>query len=384
MSHPRRILYISELVELGGGEKSLLYFLERLDRTRYSPLVLCPEPGSLTDELRRLGVPFRIERFTPVRTLAGVAPLVSVGSILRVARVMRQERSELVHSNGYSGTILASLPARWRRIPLVWTAHGWSSGKGVKGRFLNHFTSKVLAVSNPVKEFLCKPGRFSPGKVETLFLGVDPDQVASARSSTDLRSELGIPLHTPLIGMIARFQAIKGHLVFLRAAARIKAVLPECRFLLVGADVFRLPAERGYTEQVQEWIRELGLEKQVICTGFRTDIPRVLSILDSLALSSYRESFGVTLVEAMAAGVPAVATRCAGPEDIIEHGRSGLLVPVGDDLALSQALLSLLKDPAYARRLADAARQRVRDHFNIELQTRKLERVYDELLSSPS
>jgi glycosyltransferase involved in cell wall biosynthesis len=181
--------------------------------------------------------------------------------------------------------------------------------------------------------------------------------------------------------MIARFQAIKGHCYFLKAAAKILQEFPEAKFLVVGAKVNPGGHEEKIPEEIMNLIDELDLKGSVICTGFRNDVPAVLKSLDVLVLPSIRESFGLILIEAMAAGTPVVSTVSEGPQDIIEDGISGFLVPVMDFKAIADSVSLILKDREKARQLAANAQKRAAEFFNLDLQAKKVENVFDELIS---
>lgn len=376
------ILYITELVDMGGGEINLLSLIKKLDKKRFRPVVLSPKRGVLIDKLEGIGVRVIILKFGLARKILRLIPVVSLFTIFKVWRLLRTERVDLIHSNSFLGVVFSSLPAKLRKIPLVWTDHGWYSGLGIQGRFLDAFVDKIITVSESIKKYLLRNSCISADKVETVYLGTDLKEYNGARNSNAIRNEFGINPGQPLIGMIGRFQEIKGHRYFLEAVSIVRKVLPECRVLIVGARIFDLPEDQGYPGRINNWIQELGLKEAVICTGFRSDIPAILSDLDVLVLPSERESFGLILIESMAAGTPVVATRCGGPEEIIENNISGLLVSPRDAPALAESIIHLLGDKKKAEKIASEARKKVMSRFDISSQVERTESIYSERLIS--
>lgn len=381
MSKPYKVLYITKLVELGGGEKSLLFTVEKLDKNIFQPTVLCHKRGSLTFELEKRNIKVAIFTFGVAKKLLGFVPIISITSIIKFWNLLIREEIDLVHSNCFSSVVFASIPTKLLKIPLVWTVHGWTSGGGIQGYLINFFVDKILTVSNAVRKFILKSNRIASEKVETVFLGVNLEEYSNINKTDKIGKEFGIDKTSPLIGIIGRFQHVKGHYYFFKAAKNIKKECPQSKFMIVGTRIFDRKSDKGYPEEIKKWTNEFGLENDIIYTGFRSDIPDILSALDVLVLPSLRESFGLVLVEAMAAGIPVLATRCGGPEDIIEDNVSGLLVPVKHSGALSKAVLFLLKNREKTNEMVSIAKKRVKQLFNVDLQTKRIESIYDELIS---
>lgn len=366
---------------MGGGEKNFLSLIKRLDKKRFRPIVLCPKRGVLVDKLEGIGITVVISKFGLARKLFRFMPIVSLFTIFKIWRLLRKEKIDLIHSNCFRGVLFSFLPAKLMKIPLIWTDHGWYSGLGIQGWFLDTFVDKIITVSESIREYLLGGGCISIDKVETIYLGIDLRDYNAARSSNRIRSEFGINPGQPFIGMIGRFQEIKGHRYFLEAVSIVRESLPESMFLIVGARIFDRPEDQDYPSRIDSWIQELGLEEAVICAGFRQDIPEILSALDILVLPSVRESFGLILIESMAAGTPVVATRCGGPEEIIENNVSGLLISPKDSLALAESVIHLFRDRKKREQMALEAKERTKSRFNITLQGEKTESIYKELIS---
>lgn len=377
---PKKVLYISELADLGGGERSLISLITGLDRRDYAPHLLCAAEGALPETLRRAGVPVSIFPFGTAGRVLGVVPYVSPAGVARFHGLLRSLRPDLVHTNCFSGLLFSALPAELLGIPVVWSDHGWTSGAGLQGMLIDRFCSGIGAVSRPVRDFLLSGGRIPPGKVALLPPSVDGGYFG--RAGSGLRSEFGISPDAPLVGIVGRLQEVKGHRLFLQAAARIRARLPAARFLIVGARLFGRPGDEPYEAAVAGWIKEYGLEGKVVMAGFRGDMPAVYSALDVMVCASRRESFCLAVAEAMSCEVPVVSTRCGGPEEIIENGVSGVLVPPADPEALAKAVLDILADGRASGELGLRGRERVKRLYSPEAVSAALLGLYDGALKA--
>ncbi|GAB4452632.1 MAG: hypothetical protein Kow00120_22710 [Anaerolineae bacterium] len=292
-----------------------------------------------------------------------------------------------------------ALHARALGLPVVWhVREAIGSGGGLDclmKKAIQRLATCIIANSDYVAgEFVGSP---QPVRV---YNGIDlaafdPQRVARGA----VRRALGIPEGAPLIGMVSVIADIKGHFVLLRAAPRILRAFPEARFLIVGGTVLppgyhqtrrgrlrrALGREADPEVRLRRQIEAAGLSARFILTGFRADIPQVLADLDLLAFPSVvPEGFGRPLAEAGAMAVPVVTTRLGPHGEIVRDGETGVLVAPGDPDALAEGILALLRDPAYARRLGKAARQRVAARFGQEQYIDGIERVLASALTARS
>jgi glycosyltransferase involved in cell wall biosynthesis len=183
-----------------------------------------------------------------------------------------------------------------------------------------------------------------------------------------------------VISLIGRLAPWKGQHVFIEAAAQVLRQFPDVCFWIVGSPLF---GEDEYEQRIRTQVNELGMEEAVKFLGFQEDIPSLLNRTDIVVhASTHGEPFGQVVVEGMAAGRPVVATDGGALPEIIEHGQTGLLVPMGDAPAMAQAMISLLADPAHAREMGLAGQRRVQDKFTLNETVRKVQTVYDCLLFS--
>jgi glycosyltransferase involved in cell wall biosynthesis len=182
------------------------------------------------------------------------------------------------------------------------------------------------------------------------------------------------------VGLVGRISPWKGQHIFIQAAALVNQRFPHARFFIIGAALF---GEDQYEQEVRQLPRQLGIHENVEFSGFRNDIGRAIAELDLLVhASTIGEPFGQVIIEGMAAGKPVVATNGGGVPEIVEDGRTGILVPMADIEAMASAICRILSDPASAKAMGLRARQSVADHFTIEQTARRVEAVYAELLDS--
>jgi glycosyltransferase involved in cell wall biosynthesis len=193
-----------------------------------------------------------------------------------------------------------------------------------------------------------------------------------------LRQELGLPPHTRLIAVCSRLTPMKGIEHLLDAASVVGRGRPDLRFLVIGG-----PSHIGdgsYKSELERYAASLGLGNRVIFTGFRTDIAKILPEIDISVLPSLSEGLSNSLLEAMAAGVPVIATRVGGTPEAVEDGKTGLLVPPADLSALIRAITFLLDNPQSARRMSEEGRHHVLSSFSVQKMVQDTESLYFRLL----
>lgn len=233
----------------------------------------------------------------------------------------------------------------------------------------------MVAVSKEVYQAEVQRSGIDPKKVTMIPSGVqvqrfiDPDPA----STEQLREAWGIQPRTHLIGTVGRFVPPKGHTYLLDAIVRLQSQFPDVKTLVVGDGALLRPME--------EKAQALGLSDAVVFTGIRRDVPEILALLDVFVLPSLWEGLPIALLEAMAAGLPVVATRVGGVPEVVEDGVTGLLVPPRDPDALAEAITRLLRDPDLRCKMGQAGRERVESEFSVEKMVRKTETLYEEVLT---
>jgi glycosyltransferase involved in cell wall biosynthesis len=362
--------------------------IRALERAGYIVHVACAD-GKSVPSLLASG--FQIK---PLEIVNRFSPLVNLRSLLALYRLMRQERYDVVHVHMIAAAVIGRLAACLARVPLVfYTFRGfafsphspwWVKFLNVMVEYLcRPLTDFVFSQSEENRQRAITYRVIDPERSLTVGNGVPVDQFHDERLSfTDaiasVRAELGIPPSAVVVGMVSRLLRDKGLVEFLEAAVQVSRVVPQAYFLHVG-DTPPLD-QTGFGREFQQRVSQNGLRPRFVFAGFRSDVARVYHAMDVFVLPSYHEGMPRSILEAMASGKPVVATDIAGCRDEVVHGETGLLVPVGDAEALSQAILTLLRDPDLARRMGQAGQQRAKELFDERVVCERIVSAYHRLV----
>jgi L-malate glycosyltransferase len=362
-SRPAGVLLVVDSLEVGGAERHVVDLASALHRKGYRVEVACSIADGLSKPLEEAGVPVRplMRRLVKRR----VSPAYARG----IRKLLKEGRFDLVHAHIYASAVAAAIATRGTGLPLVVTEHTEASWQNRWSRLSSRWTyqqaRQIIAVSTPIERRLIERDGVPPERVTLISNAVIPasgDPVDLADTLPEGWSE------RPLVGVVARLQPEKGVATFLKAAARVSKVSQEARFLVVGDGPLR--------EELLELVGHLGLRERVCFLGYRADARGLIGLLDVLVVPSLTEGSPLIVLEAMAAGVPVVASAVGGIPDQVRHDEEGVLVPPDDPDALVGALGSLLEDPARARRLGETGRRRTENEFSYDALVRRIEAVY--------
>jgi glycosyltransferase involved in cell wall biosynthesis len=304
---------------------------------------------------------------------------------LRFARDIKRNRIQIVHTYGFYPNVFAVSAARLAGIPVIVASirdsgDVWTPMQRRVQKFMCRLADCIVVNAEAVRQRLIEDG-YPQEKVTVIPNGVHLSRFARNGNSSRLRNDLRLPPHAPLVAVLSRLDRVKGLEYFLEATTIVCRRFPEARFLIVGDDQ---AVDRPYKRELEGYAVRLGLGERVVFTGFRLDVPEVLSEITVSVLPSLSEGLSNVLLESMAAGVPVVATRVGGNPEVVEEGVTGLLVPPRDPQALASAMCRLLENPELASRFGRAGRQRVTEHFSIERMVQETERLYLRLLRRAS
>jgi glycosyltransferase involved in cell wall biosynthesis len=364
---PLRLLLVVDSLEVGGAERHVADLAAALHRKGHEVEVACSVAGGLAQRLQEAGVPFRplTERLVKRR----VSPAYARG----VGRLLKEKSFDLVHAHIYASAVAAAIATRKTGPRLVITEHTEASWQTWWTRRVSRWAhgraSHTIAVSTPIRRRLIEKDRVPPDRVSLIPNAVIPAPDDPPNLSGTLPDGW---LEEPLVGVVARLQPEKGVATFLKAAALVSKASPGARFLVVGDGPLR--------EELRDLVGRLGVEDRVRFLGYRTEARALIRLLDVLVVPSLTEGSPLIVLEAMAAGVPVVASAVGGVPDQARHGEEGLLVPPGDPEALAGAMDELLRDPRRARRLGAAGRRRTENGFSHETLVRRIEGVYRAVL----
>lgn len=367
-----RILFTITTSDVGGAEHILRELALRIDRRQFEPLVcsLCP-PGRIGEEIAAAGI--------PVHTLnmsARPRPIELAVAAARFGRLLDDLRVDLVHSFLYRANVLARIGARLaRRRPIVLSGHHSLSPlldpRGpVAARWTRHLSDLAVVVSQAVREEVIRSERVNPDRIVVLKNGVDTQRF-DLGDRASAREQLGLDPKAIVVGAVGRLSEEKGYHHLLDSIAHAHRRGVRLELVIAGEG-----PERGRLEQQAH---ALGLDGGVKFLGALRDVRPVYAAIDIFALTSREEASPTVLLEAMACGRAAVATRVGGVLEMVENKRTGLLVEPGQPSAFADALVRLARDPALRSRLGRAARLRVVEQFDLSRMVEKHAQLYSDL-----
>ncbi len=389
-SRPPAVLLVDPRDEIGGDSLVHLELLRQLDRTRFRPIVLCHDRGPLPARYRSLaGVEtWSIDCGTRDKEqprggwLGMTSWFRSAGTSVRALGQVWQRAQKsgvrLIHaSNMRRGAAIGSALARTLGAP--WILHGHSVlGPHVLDRYFARHADRIACVSRITQEAFLRADVPSD-RLVLIENSVDPRRVFAPEGGAGFRRRHGIPDHGTVFGWVGRLTPSKGPDTFLEAAAIVSKLTPDAWFVLVGdAEIF--DANRDYESELLRLARDLGIAERVVFTGFVDDVAEAYAAFDHSVITTRDEGFGLVNVESMLAELPIVAVRVGAIPEILEHGRTALLVPPESPRELAQALSRLLADPERARQLAQAARESAEKRYPPRAFVRAFEALYADLI----
>lgn len=362
---PITVVHLVSTLGVGGQEMVILSLVEHMDRQRFNPVVLTlHEGGPLADRIRSLGV--------PVETV-GAPGLTGLPLVRRLAARLKFHRADVLHTHnpaphqhGAAARVLAGVPV------LIHTKHGRNNfptrARRWAEQLAGRFSDLVVAVSSDSAEVARTIDRVPMRKLRVIHNGIALDDMPLAT--------VGRPGRPPRAVHVARLNRIKDQATLLRAAKIVADRLPGFTLDIVG--------DGPMGDQVRSQSHDMGLDQVVHFHGMQDDVRPWLADSDLFVLSSLSEGVSITLLEAMAAGLPVVATDVGGNREVVREGETGTLVPVGDAAALADAMVAILVDPDRARRMGTAGRARVDSDFNIDRTVAAYQQAYLDLLGRRS
>lgn len=384
-----RVLFFDHVPFLGGAEQSLLDILRGLDRDRFEPLLLVTSPGPLAERAQAIGVIVRYVvipepvlrrkryaiEFLSLRSFWDAVRLLPV--IARVALLARRERIDIIYTNTLKAHLIGGLAGRLCGCRVVWHFRDILVRPRLRDlivRLSRRLSDRVIAISGAVRDQF--GAGYPASRIEVVYNAIDGAEVRRLAASGDgraIRRELGVPANARLVGMVGQIARWKGQEHFIRAAALLAPRFPDVWFPIIGDVLFE---EWEYKFRLLELVKELGLERRVVFAGQRENVYPLVRALAVMAHCSVEpEPFGRVVIEAMALGVPVVATEGGAMKEIISDGENGRIVPPQDAAALSGVLQQILDGAAPTRTQAGAALADVSDRFSTATMRDRIQRL---------
>jgi len=371
-----RIAHVLAWSIVGGTEISVLRIAQGQAGSDYEHVAFCTAGAKVVESFFHAGG-LRTSTFESV-DLSYRRPGPFLKASIRLARELRRQKVALIHCSDLMAGLRAAVAGKLARLPVLCHIRNPHPDISRHDRPLLRAVDRFVFVSHHAWDSFGYSVPAHRGCIVYDGIQLCPhDRAASRRRLLD---QLSLPSDTRLVGMVGRLAPQKDHPTLIKAAARVVAIDPTVRFLVVGDHNGTVMAREQY-KALAHLVADLGLTDHVIFTGFREDVPQVLSGLDVSVLATNFEGFGLVIVESMAQGTPVIATDVGGVTEIITDEMSGLLHRPGDDADLAAKIVTLLTTPALGARLADSGRRVVEERFTIRQFAASVGTLYDAILA---
>ncbi len=368
-----KVLHLTKSEGLYGAERVILNLLahfgaERFD-VRLATFVEDRDPHrELLEEAARRGI-----KTTAIRCRKRL----DAQTWRELLRLLKANEIDVLHCHEIKSRFYGLLAAKQLKLPIVATNHNWIRKNFLVSVFESwdafalRFFDRVIAVSEEVRQLMLKLG--VPAQAMSVVAnGIAGRELNHRRNGElNLRERWGIASHERVVGAVGRLSVEKGAKYFLEAAKIVLAKEPNVRFLLVG--------DGPQARVLKEYAQTLGIERHVIFTGFQPEVAAFYALMEIFALTSLREGTPMALLEAMAAGVPVVATNVGGVPQIVRHRDNGMLAPAQEAPKIAEALTHLLRHREEAARLAMNAQRTIHEKYSAAAMARRYENIYDDV-----
>lgn len=373
-----KILYVIENIFFGGGERAFAQFINELDKEKYEIYVGCLPGGIFEGKIKNSA---RILHFNFRNKF-------NLGLVYQLVKIIKEKDIQIVHSQGGRADFFARVAARIAKVPAVVSTvampvEGYDVGLLRKAvyvmfdRFSERFVDRFIVVSETLRERLIKKHRIPSEKIVKICNGIEAeDYHIDSEFGYKIKDEFSIEPDAKLIGTVGRLVWQKGLTYFIQA---IKHIV-DSELQIAGKIKFLIIGEGNERKSLEKLVMKLGIENNVIFTGFRKDVKEILQALDIFVLPSIREGQPIILLEAMAMGKPIVATDIEGVNETVVDGLTGILLPPRDPHLLAEAIMYSLKDSKKAQEMGQAGRKIAEEKFNLKDKIKQHAQLYETII----
>lgn len=360
------IMLMIRNMEFGGAQVVVNQLINGLDRDKYNVglCILTREDNSLLDEPYKL--PVKIHKLNKRSKF-------DLGLLFKLKRLLIYERTDIVHTHGWTADVWSRLAARMAKVPVI-ISHSHTNQPGIKrslifwNKIMAGFTDHFITVGEANRKVLTELIKIPPEKITIIRNVVDYERFNIKTDTAAKKRELGLEPDSKIISIIGRLHQAKGHEYFLEAAGIVTGRIPAVEFLIAGAGELEKDLRRKS--------RELGIEDKTHFLGGRKDIPEILAVTDVYVSSSLFEGLPLTLLEAMAAGKAIAATDIEGCRELIANGQSGFLTPPEDVRSQADIIIKLLENSDLRRQLGENARSIVQRGYTLKEMLKQIDALY--------
>ncbi len=363
------VVHLVEELGIGGLEKVLVTIALNLNKEKYNVSVWCVNKGGFfADKLAEEGIDVKILNISTSRN-----PI----AIYRLYKLLKHYKIDIIHTHAYSAGTVGRISAFLARVPVI-ISHNHSVHNYYNKYYhlvewaLSLITDRIICVSDIVNKFANETQGINAERLMTIYNGTNDIYPVHRNVTIKLKEELGVPPEHTVIGTITHMEEHKGVLYLIQTASYLLKSRKDLIFLLVG--------DGAQEKELRKLSANLNIEKNVLFTGERSDIPEILSLIDIFILPSLREGLGLSILEAMASGRPVIATNVGGIPEVVTDGVSGILVPPKNPEALQDAMVELLDDKEKQETMGFNGKRIYSERFNFRTMVDKIEELYDLLI----
>lgn len=377
-ARPLRVAFVVASLDVGGSEHQMVRLAEMLPRDRFAvDFILLSRRGTLAARAEQAGSHIHVLSWPRGRSLVR-----SVPHVVRLIQTLRRGRYDIVDAWLFHAYAIIALVRPLGRVrALVAGRRGLRDTKPVAGRVermldrvAHRSVDMIVANSAAVRDDYVAFEHIDPGRIRVIHNGVDIPEPMDPAARAALRSTWGFGPDDVVVAYVANYKAGKGHETLIRAIARTLPTQPNLRLMLIG--------EGARRPTLETLIRELGLAEVVRLHGEVSEAREVIGAFDIAVQASESEGLPNAVLEAAAAGLPIVATDAGGTAEVLDGGRTGICVPIGDEAAIAEALGRLVDDPALRKSLGDAAKAHVQRDFGVERFVAETAALYEEVAAT--
>jgi len=365
-----KILHMIDTTGPAGAETVLLNIVEGLDKDKYKSFVILPDEGWLFGRLQELPD-------TEIRVINGSGRM-NFRFICLLAKFVMKNKIDIIHSHLFGSALYSSIVGMICRVPVICTFHGFididTINRQLKSKLfiISLGAKRVVSVSNHLNDYMKSSFPMRREKCITIYNGVDLKASGEIERGSE-RWRFGISEKDFVVGSIGNIKKVKGYDLLLKAADIVRKRHPNCFFVVAGE------GKGGYFNELLSERKKLGLDEGFRFIGFEEDVYAFLQMVDIFVLSSHTEGFSLATIEAMNTGVPVVVTKSGGPQEIVVNNENGILVDVGDEIALANGIIRLIEDEVFREKLVLEGRKTILERFLLSTMVGKYEALYSEV-----
>jgi len=369
-----KILYLTTSSKIGGAEQVILALAKNIDHALFDIEVCILSPkGALNEELDRL----KVKNFA-----LGIKNWFYVpGAVYKLYRLLKRKQYDIINTWLFHASVMGVFITLIKTSPIIesrqYTDYMYKYNfklKQILDRIASHNVDHIIACSNAAKEVLTHYEKVDTRKITIIYNGTNIDEFRLYNINQRRQTRENLKVEDKIVlSFTAHLRPAKGHQYLLEAISKIKNQYTNIVLLLIGEGVLR--------NELEALTRQLNIEDNVRFLGYRTDIPDILSATDIYVHSSVEEGFGISIIEAMAVGLPVIATNVGGIPEIITNGENGILVPPENPQALAEAISDLIEHPDKRKMFAEKGRQHITANFTNDIMAKKYMEVYRNIIN---